>query len=111
MLVQELLMGSDDEAWDLLAQATKDRELGRHAAALEGFARLMRADPNAVPFFQLFQRTYVLSGLVALAQSYPDARAELEDLLQERARALALAPGDPHLSEDVARLRSGIASL
>jgi hypothetical protein len=104
-------MDSDDQAWDLLAQAKKNRDKGNHADSLRDFSCLMRANPNAFPFFNLFQRTYVLSGLLELAKNYPDARRELAYLLHEKQKELSRAPGDPYLLEDVARLQSGIDGL
>jgi hypothetical protein len=104
-------MDSDDKAWDLLAQAKKNRDKGNHADSLRDFSCLMRADPHAFPFFNLFQRTYVLSGLLELAKNYPEARRELEYLLREKKRELARAPEDPYLLEDVAFLESGLNAL
>jgi tetratricopeptide (TPR) repeat protein len=104
-------MDSDDKAWDLLAQAKKNRDLGNHADSLRDFSYLMRANPNAFPFFNLFQRTYVLSGLLELAKNYPAARKEMEYLLREKRKELSRAPDDPYLLEDVAFLESGLDAL
>lgn len=110
MLVCELLM-DDEIAWDMLCLAQKSRDHGRHSEALQRYASLMRADPNAFPFFNLFQRTYVLSGLIDLAWYYAPARAELLHLLEAKRRALALAPADHYLADDIETIEQGIKML
>lgn len=110
MLVCELLM-DDDIAWDLLCLAGKNRDKGNHPEALKRYASLMRADPQAFPFFNLFQRTYVLSGLVDLAWVYAPARAELLRLLEAKRRLLALAPADQYLIDDIETIELGIRAL
>ena len=110
MLVCELLM-DDDIAWDLLCLARKDRDGRNYADALQRFSSLMRADPASFPFFNLFQRTYVLSGLVELAWHYAPARAELLHLLEAKRRQLALAPADRYLLDDIQTIEQGISRL
>ncbi|WP_426106042.1 hypothetical protein [Massilia sp. TSP1-1-2] len=101
----------DDIAWDLLCLARKNQITGNKPEALKRYATLMRADPKAFPFFNLFQRTYVLSGLVELARRYAPARAELLHLLEAKRRQLALAPADQYLVDDIATIEQGIRKL
>ena len=110
MLVCELLM-DDDIAWDMLCLARQDRDRGNNPDALERFSSLMRADPASFPFFNLFQRTYVLSGLVELAWHYAPARAELLHLLEAKRRQLSLAPADQYLMDDIQTIEQGIGKL
>ena len=110
MLVHELLM-DDEIAWNMLCLARQSRDAGDSVEALKRYSELMRADPAAFPFFNLFQRTYVLSGLVNLAWYYTPARAELLHLLEAKRRQLALAPGDQYLIDDIETLERGIRKL
>lgn len=110
MLVCELLM-DDEIAWDILCLARKHRAAGNNSEALQRFSSLMRADPTSFPFFNLFQRTYVLSGLVELAWDYAPARAELLHLLEAKRRQLAIAPADRYLMDDIVTIEQGIKKL
>lgn len=111
MLVPELLMKDADEAWAALSLALKKRDRGDHDDSLNDFLALMRSDPHSFPFFNLFQRTYVLYGLVELAKKFAPARAALDDLLRVKKSKLAGAPSDRHLMDDVASLQRCIDTL
>ncbi len=104
-------MKDENEAWAVLSLALKKRDRGDHDDSLKDFIALMRADPNSFPFFNLFQRTYVLYGLVELAKKFAPARSALDDLLLAKRLKLAGAPADRHLIDDVASLQRFIDTL
>ena len=75
-------MWTESSASATLSRAMRNTMDGTYEDALRNFELLLKPDPDAYRFFEIYQHSYVILGATRLADIYPQARPIVEEWIR-----------------------------